>query len=109
MVEFTCDSCTQIKDPSDVWILGLAAEAVGITAARREVAILPAWTRERAVHPLAVHFCSEKCKDDYIAKLFGEEGATRNSAAEITNRATATAKTGARTRKRKLRRQKRIA
>lgn len=71
MIEFLCDSCTRAKDPNEPWILGLAAEAVGITAARREVTILPNWNREQAVHPLAVHFCSEECKENYIEKLFG--------------------------------------
>jgi hypothetical protein len=81
MIEFLCDSCARVKDPSETWVLGLAAEAVGVTAARREVTILPAWNREQAVHPLAVHFCSEECKETYIEKLFGnavdEEGVER--------------------------------
>ena len=81
MIEFLCDSCVRVKDPGATWILGLAAEAVGVTAARREVTILPTWNREQAVHPLAVHFCSEECKENYIEKLFGntvaEEGVER--------------------------------
>lgn len=27
------------------------------------------------MHPLAVHFCSLECKNDYMAKLFGSEPA----------------------------------
>ena len=73
MIDFVCDTCNSIKDESDVWLLGLAAEAVGVTAARREITILSNWDRERAVHPLAVHFCSEQCKDEYVDKLFGTE------------------------------------
>ncbi|PYX87614.1 MAG: hypothetical protein DMG68_11150 [Acidobacteria bacterium] len=73
MIEFVCDSCSRVKDQTETWILGLAAEAVGVTAARREVTILPNWDRERAVHPLGVHFCSEECKENYIEKLFGNE------------------------------------
>jgi hypothetical protein len=61
-----------LKDEDEIWILGLAAEAVGVTAARREVSIISVWDRERAVHPLAVHFCSEQCRDDYLQKLFGK-------------------------------------
>jgi hypothetical protein len=72
MIEFICDSCARVKDPDEVWIVGLAAEAVGVTAARREVSIVSVWDRERAVHPLAVHFCSEECKDEYMRKLFGK-------------------------------------
>lgn len=80
MIDFLCDSCSRVRDPEETWILGLAAEAVGITAARREVTILPNWNREQAVHPLAVHFCSQDCKENYIEKLFGnteEEGVER--------------------------------
>jgi hypothetical protein len=73
MIEFVCDSCRRVKDPDEIWILGLAAEAVGVTAARREVSIISVWDRERAVHSLAVHFCSEECKDNYIQKLFGND------------------------------------
>ena len=28
MIEFVCDSCRRVKDPDEIWILGLAAEAV---------------------------------------------------------------------------------
>src|ERR1043166_3566372 len=73
MIRFVCDSCERVKDLTQIWILGLAAEAVAPTAARREVTILPAWDRDRAVHSLAVHFCSERCKDRYVTRLFGDE------------------------------------
>ena len=71
MIQFVCDSCNTVKAPEETWIVGLAAEAVGFTAARREVNILSTWDNASSVHPLAVHFCSEECKDNYIQKLFG--------------------------------------
>jgi hypothetical protein len=70
MLQFVCDSCHSVKEPTATWIVGLAAEAVGMTAARREVTIQSDWDRNTAVHPLAVHFCSIQCKDDYMAQLF---------------------------------------
>jgi len=73
MIQYVCDFCTAVKEPGEAWILGRAAEAVGVTAARREVTILSGWDRERAVHPLAVHFCSLECKDNYMARLFAPE------------------------------------
>jgi len=73
MIQFVCDSCAAIKEPSEVWIVGLAAESVGFTAARREVTIQSAWDRPTAVHPFAVHFCSVECKDNYMAQLFAPE------------------------------------
>ena len=73
MIQFACDSCRRIKAANEIWLVGLAAETVGVTAARREVTILPVWDSEQAVHRLAVHFCSERCKDKYVAKLFEQK------------------------------------
>lgn len=70
MLRFVCDSCGNVKSADQAWINGVAAENVGTQAARREVIIDPAWRRERAVLPLAVHFCSLECKDNYLEKLF---------------------------------------
>jgi hypothetical protein len=73
MIQFVCDWCSAVKLPEEVWVLGRAAEAVGVTSARREVTILSGWTRELALHPLAVHFCTLECKDKYMAQLFNQE------------------------------------
>jgi hypothetical protein len=70
MLQYVCETCSAVKEPDEVWIVGHAAEAVGATSARREVTILSGWNRESAVHPLAVHFCSIECKDAYMARLF---------------------------------------
>jgi hypothetical protein len=72
MIQFVCDTCQRIKDPKESWILGLAADTLGLTSASREIAILQAWERTRAVDPLAVHFCSVECKDRYVNELFAE-------------------------------------
>jgi len=63
MLQFTCDYCGNVKEPGETWINGVAAESVGI--------IDPTWRRERALLPLAVHFCCRECKDKYVAELFG--------------------------------------
>jgi hypothetical protein len=57
MLQFVCDTCSAVKEPEETWIVGLAAELVGAVSARREINIQSRWTREAAVHPLAVHFC----------------------------------------------------
>src|SRR6266567_1561024 len=72
MIQYVCDTCSAVKQPDEVWIVGLA-EAVGAVSARREVNIQSAWTRPTAVHPFAVHFCSTQCKDEYMARLFAPE------------------------------------
>jgi len=70
MIQFVCDTCRKVKNGQG-WLLGLAAEQIGAVTARREVNILSAWAEPEACHPLAVHFCSEKCKDKYMAEVFG--------------------------------------
>ena len=73
MIQFVCDTCQRIKDPREIWILGLAADTLGITSASREISILQSWDRARAVETLAVHFCSVECKDRYVNELFAEK------------------------------------
>ena len=70
MILFGCDWCNVTKQPEETWLLGLAAESIGVTAARREITILSAWDDAQACHPLAVHFCSVQHKDNYMAALF---------------------------------------
>ena len=76
MIEFVCDTCSAIRQDDEPWILGMAAEALGVTASRREVTLFPTWDNTRAVHPLAVHFCSIECKDKYMQRLFGSDAPT---------------------------------
>ena len=73
MVRYECDFCHRLKQKDEAWILGFAAENIGLTAARREVTILPHWDETRAPAYLAVHFCCEQCRQNYMKNLFGEE------------------------------------
>jgi hypothetical protein len=73
MVRYECDFCHRLKAKNEAWIMGFAAENIGVTAARREVTILPKWDEARAVDYLAVHFCCDQCRQSYIAGIFGEE------------------------------------
>jgi len=73
MIQYVCETCSAVKEPEEVWIVGTAAEAVGSISARRELNIQSAWNRTIALHPLAVHFCSTQCKDEYVARLFAPE------------------------------------
>lgn len=75
MIAFVCDTCGKLKKPEQDWILGMAAESVGAVSARREVNILSLWAEAQAVHPLAVHFCTERCKERYMNKLFSYDSA----------------------------------
>ncbi|HTM35104.1 MAG TPA: hypothetical protein VL156_00020 [Terriglobales bacterium] len=70
MIVFRCDTCRKLKKTEQDWILGMAGESLGAVSASREVNILSTWADKQAVHPLAVHFCSERCKDRYVTKLF---------------------------------------
>jgi hypothetical protein len=73
MIQYVCETCSAVKQPEEAWIVGVAAEAVSAISARREVNILSAWNWTTALDPLAVHFCSVQCKDDYRARLFAPE------------------------------------
>jgi hypothetical protein len=73
MILFACDWCEIVKQPGEQWILGMGLEQVALTAARREIDILPIWDDARAVHPLAVHFCCQEHKDNYVAMMFETE------------------------------------
>ena len=72
MVRFECDTCGKLKDNGEPWILGFAAESVGVTSARREINIASAWDDAHAVDWLAVHFCSDDCRAEYTERLFSE-------------------------------------
>lgn len=83
MIRYECDFCHRLKQNDEAWILGFAAENVGVTAARREVTILPHWDEARAVAYLAVHFCCEQCRQNYMTHLFGEEPAESEIVEEV--------------------------
>lgn len=86
MIRFQCDTCGTLKENGDAWILGFAAENLGVTSARREVSIVGTWDRARAVDILAVHFCSDECRAEYMNALFGETPATREGELTVTKR-----------------------
>src|SRR5215510_1706665 len=86
MVRFECDTCKRLKDPNEAWILGFAAENIGVISARREIEIATAWDPLRAVERLAVHFCSDSCRAQYMGALFGATPETRAGEATITKR-----------------------
>jgi hypothetical protein len=86
MVRFECDTCARLKEADEAWILGFAAENIGVTSARREISISSTWDYPRAVEPLAVHFCSDECRAEYMDALFGENPATREGQVTATKR-----------------------
>jgi len=86
MVRFECETCKRLKEPNETWILGFAAENIGVISARREIEIADAWNPMKACEPLAVHFCSDKCRAQYMDALFGETPETRTGEATVTRR-----------------------
>src|SRR5579885_883288 len=80
MIRFQCESCRRLKKDDEVWILGFAAQNIGLTAARREISIADSWDGMRSVEPLAVHFCSEECQAGYMNALFGKSPDTLQGA-----------------------------
>lgn len=86
MVRFQCESCGRLKGDGEIWILGFAAENIGVTSARREISIASSWDRPRAAEPLAVHFCSDECRSAYMSALFGDSPETLDGAATSARR-----------------------
>jgi hypothetical protein len=90
MIRYQCEVCDRLKRPEEAWILGFAAERLGVTEARREIAVVGKWDDDRAIRPFAVHFCSDQCKQVYMDKMFGETAqpvaAPRNPAASTRKR-----------------------
>lgn len=88
MVRFQCDGCGRMKGDGETWILGFAAENIGVTSARREISIASSWDRPRAVEALAVHFCSGECQATYMTALFGDSPETLDGSSTSTKRRT---------------------
>jgi len=86
MVRFQCESCGRLKGDGEAWILGFAAENIGVTSARREISIASSWDRPRAVKALAVHFCSDECRSTYMSALFSESPDTLDGTATSARR-----------------------
>lgn len=75
MLRYECDNCHRLKNNDEGWILGFAAEMIGAVSARREITIASRWDENRAVDLLAVHFCSDECRADYMQAIFGDDSA----------------------------------
>jgi hypothetical protein len=73
MLRYECDSCKRLKEKNEDWILGFAAENIGVATTRREITFLSRWDEDQAVDWLAVHFCSEPCKQNYTSRLFADQ------------------------------------
>jgi hypothetical protein len=86
MIRFQCDGCGRLKEEGDSWILGFAAENIGVTSARREISIAGSWDRTRAVETLAVHFCSDACRAAYMTALFGGSQQVQDGTVAVTRR-----------------------
>jgi len=86
MIRFQCESCGRLKGDGEAWILGFAAENIGVTSARREISIASSWDHPRAVDALAVHFCSDECRGTYMSALFGDSPETLDGSATSTKR-----------------------
>lgn len=72
MIRYECDYCHRLKAEGETWILGFAAEIIGTTVEQREVKILSTWDESKSVDHLAVHFCSDRCRQKYTSAVLGD-------------------------------------
>jgi len=73
MVTIKCDICGAVKPTSNTkphkdWILGYDVEIESPWRLQRSVRFLDKWDDRRVLELGAIHFCSEDCKEEYIAQ-----------------------------------------
>jgi hypothetical protein len=67
MVRISCDVCGRVKDRADQgWILGYDLQVETGSGLQRSVQFLDHWDNWRVLELGAIHFCSEKCVDEYL-------------------------------------------
>ena len=59
-----------VRKKGEIWILGFAAERMGISGVRQAMSRAAAWSETPARHPLAVRFCSQEHWNNYLRALF---------------------------------------
>jgi hypothetical protein len=72
LLRYHCDWCQREKRAAQRWILGFAAERIGAVSAEREISIAAEWSEAWAGHPLAVHFCCQEHKRNYVRALLAD-------------------------------------
>ena len=73
MVRITCDGCGAVKPSYErlhrlEWILGYDIESKSARSLQRAIRFLDRWDDRRILELGAIHFCSVKCKDEYLKK-----------------------------------------
>jgi hypothetical protein len=73
MVTIKCDTCGAVKSTSNLkphqeWILGYDLEIESPWRLQRSVRFLDKWDDRRVLELGAIHFCSDGCKEEYIAQ-----------------------------------------
>lgn len=73
MVTIKCDSCGAVKPtdftrPGREWILGYDLEIESPWRLQRSVRFLDKWDDRRVLELGSIHFCSEDCKGEYVAR-----------------------------------------
>jgi len=73
MVRITCDSCGAVKPVygrlrREEWILGYDIESKSARSLQRAIRFLDRWDNRCIMELGAIHFCSVKCKEEYLKK-----------------------------------------
>jgi hypothetical protein len=75
MIEISCDSCGKVRpvvesarnNGGSEWVLGYDLEVESPNALQRSMRFLDRWDDRRVLELGAIHFCSDACKEKYIA------------------------------------------
>ena len=69
MIRITCDTCGVLRNSRQQgWILGYDLRVDTPQTVSRSISFFAEWDDSRILERGAIHFCSLKCKEDYIAR-----------------------------------------
>ena len=68
MIRITCDTCGIVRNSRQQrWILGYDLRVDTLQTVSRSISFFDEWDDSRILQRGAIHFCSAKCKEDYVA------------------------------------------
>jgi hypothetical protein len=71
-MEYICNICGKRKGSAQDWRVGLETTAPAGSDIEKTIVVIHAWDEQRAHEPTAIHFCSQKCEEEYLSVWYGE-------------------------------------
>jgi hypothetical protein len=71
-MKYACSVCGRPQETDENWRVGFENTGPATSGIEKTIVVLHRWDEQRAEEPNAVHFCSEKCEQEYLAVWYGE-------------------------------------